>query len=85
MQPSYIATSRDKIIGYILLAIGLLGIFAAVIHGFDLHNSRYDYKYSYMVGGIILNSLIPLIFVTSGHYYITGKNAERLAKKSKKL
>lgn len=84
MKPTYTASPRDKVIGWILLAIGIIGILAAVVNGFDLHNTRYNYKYSYMVGGIVLNSLIPLIFVTSGRYYLTGKNAERLAKKVKK-
>jgi hypothetical protein len=84
MQPTYAASSRDKVIGWILLAIGLLGILIAVMHGLNLHNTRYDYKYSYMIGGIIINSLIPLIFVISGRYYLVGKNAERLAKKAKK-
>jgi hypothetical protein len=84
MQPSYTASSRDRIIGWVLLAIGIIGILLAVNHGFVLHKTRYNYSYGYMVGGIIINSLIPLIFVTSGRYYLTGKNAERLAKKANK-
>lgn len=74
-------TNGDRIIGGILTVIGILGILRAIQVAYSLHTSRPGYTIGLMMGGILINSLIPLVFVSSGYYYLSGGNAKRIAKK----
>jgi hypothetical protein len=75
-------SSSDKTIGWICTAIGIFGILYAAMTVYNLHNSRLNYTVGKMIGGFVIFSLIPFLFLNSGRYYLAGKNAERKAKKN---
>lgn len=78
------ASSRDKAIGGVLLTIGILWILAILYTTYQDYTSVFNTRtLGQAAMGALLNSLIPLLLVTSGQYYLSGKNAQRLAKKGK--
>ena len=76
-------SSSDKTIGWIFVVIGTIGTLYAAETVYHLHNTRPNYTVGLMVGGFIIFELVPFLFLSSGRYYLTGKNAERKAKKNK--
>ncbi len=78
------ASGRDKKIGWILLAIGILWILAIILIEYGNYKSPLNNRtLGQLMIGIGLNSLFPLLFVTSGQYYLSGGNAKRIEKKAK--
>ncbi len=77
VQPS----KNDKTIGWILTIIGILGILYAIWVSYTANADSFNPSTGRLVMGILIRSLIPLLFISSGQYYLSGKNAAKKAKK----
>lgn len=79
------ASKSDKVIGWIFMTIGVAGVLGAVVISNNIHKSNPSYTIGLMLGGIFIRSLVPLLFIYSGVYYLSGKNAKRKVKKQPSL
>jgi hypothetical protein len=73
-------SSSDKIVGCILGVIGLLGVTGAVLLIMSYYHGT---PHSGQVPPFVY-LIVPLLFVYSGYYYLSGKNAQRIQSKHDK-
>lgn len=74
-------SKNDKTIGWILTTIGIIGVMYAVQTSYSAYSASLNPAIGQLIVGTLIRSLIPLLFISSGQYYLSGKNAAKKAKK----
>lgn len=83
MEPS----KRDNNIGWVLLIIAIILIVLIGLHTvknlIELRDTNAEDVAGYIIGSLFGVIFWPGLFIYSSYYYLSGKNADRIAKKKK--